>query len=371
LLVDDSTAERAPLLEVNDLVTSFDVGPHARVRAVDGVSLRVPARSTVGIVGESGCGKSVTALSILRLIPSPPGRIESGRIRLGSHDLLGLSERELRAVRGKRIAMIFQEPMTSLNPVYTVGAQLIETLRLRRPVLEPDDASDALPARLTRRQAKERAVELLRAVGIASADQRVDDYPHQLSGGMRQRVMIAMALACSPSLLIADEPTTALDVTVQAQILELLQDLQEKRGMSILLITHDLGVVAQFVQWMYVMYAGKVVESGPTREVFTSPAHPYTEALLASRRALEMHDARDVSGSASDFGGDSRRARHALPVIAGVVPSLLQLPAGCRFQDRCAWVTSECRVREPMLGPVREGVSHEVACFVHASGGRR
>jgi oligopeptide/dipeptide ABC transporter ATP-binding protein len=310
------------LLAVRNLVTSFKTDAGV-VRAVDGVSFDVPKGSTVGIVGESGCGKSVTSLSIMRLIPSPPGQIESGEILFNGQDVLKLGEREMRSMRGHKISMIFQEPMTSLNPVYTVGSQIIEVVRLHQ--------------RVSRSEAKKRAVEMLHLVGIASPETRVDSYPHQLSGGMRQRVMIAMALACEPELLIADEPTTALDVTIQAQILDLLRRLQEKMNMSVILITHDLGIVAEFAQSMVVMYAGRVVEQGPVAEIFAHPKHPYTEGLLRSIPPLGKSRAE----------GSGRPAR--LPTIKGILPDLSKLPKGCRFEDRCSYTQDRCRESEPEL----------------------
>jgi peptide/nickel transport system ATP-binding protein len=324
----------APLLRVKDLVTSFRTRD-GTLRAVDEVSFDVPEGATVGIVGESGCGKSVTALSILRLIPYPQGQIERGVIELRGKDLLRLSEREMQQVRGNEISMIFQEPMTSLNPVYTVGAQIVEAIRLHR------DAS--------RREARERALEMLRLVGIPAPDTNIDAYPHELSGGMRQRVMIAMALACEPSLLIADEPTTALDVTIQAQILQLLGSLREKLHMSVLLITHDLGVVAEVASLIVVMYAGRVVETAPATKIFEHPRHPYTRGLLRSLPAF---------GAPREAG---RRAR--LPVIEGIVPDLSALPPGCRFADRCPMVIPDCRKAEPALEPVRGDASQLARCI--------
>ncbi|WP_394848747.1 ABC transporter ATP-binding protein [Pendulispora brunnea] len=316
-----------PLLRVRDLVTSFRT-EHGAVRAVDGVSFDIGPGQTVGVVGESGCGKSVTALSLLRLIPSPPGTIESGSIELRGMDLLRLTEREMRDVRGNEISMVFQEPMTSLNPVYTVGAQIVEAILLHQKV--------------SRREAYDRTRELLRHVGISSPDTNVDAYPHQLSGGMRQRVMIAMALACRPALLIADEPTTALDVTIQAQILELIHQLQGELGMSILLITHDLGVIAEYTEHVIVMYAGRIVESGPVRQVLGRPRHPYTHGLMAS-----------VPRLAARKGPRDKQARLArLPTIEGMVPDLRHLPSGCRFADRCKLVIDACREKEPELLPV-------------------
>ncbi|HMA97410.1 MAG TPA: ABC transporter ATP-binding protein [Polyangiaceae bacterium] len=304
-----------PLLEIQNLVAAFTSGGQ-RVAAADDISLWIRRGETLALVGESGCGKSVTALSILRLLPTPPARIERGKILYDGVDLLRLDEPSMRRIRGDRIAMIFQEPMTSLNPVFTVGFQLVEALRLHRSV--------------SKRAARERAVELLDLVGIPAPDERISDYPHQLSGGMRQRVMIAMALSCDPQLLIADEPTTALDVTVQAQILALLQQLQAQRSMGILFITHDLGIVAEFAHQVAVMYAGRVVEQCSVKQLFENPAHPYTRGLLASVPARVIARA----------GGAAPRR---LPTIRGVVPSLAQLPPGCRFRDRCDH--SEC------LGP--------------------
>ena len=299
-----------PLLRVRDLVTSFRTD-RGTLRAVDQVSFDVPRASTVALVGESGCGKSVTALSILRLVARPPGRIESGQIELEGRDLLQLPERAMQAVRGNHVSMIFQEPMTSLNPVYTVGWQIMEAIRLHQ--------------KKSRRDARARAVELLGLVGIPGPDTQVDAYPHQLSGGQRQRVMIAMALACEPKLLVADEPTTALDVTIQAQILELLRGLQERLSMSILLITHDLGVVAENAQHVVVMYAGQVVENAPVRDLFARPMHPYTHGLLESVPRAKP------------------AANRRLRTIEGMVPDLRDLAAGCRFADRCP--ATGCRWR--------------------------
>ncbi|HEY2514463.1 MAG TPA: ABC transporter ATP-binding protein [Polyangiaceae bacterium] len=318
----------APLLSVRDLVTSFATGfgtGRRAVRAVDGVSFDVAEGTTVGLVGESGCGKSVTSLSILRLVPDPPGRIESGAITFRGRDLLALPEREMRAVRGDQISMIFQEPMTSLNPVYTVGSQIVEAIRLHRKV--------------SRGEAHERAVHMLRQVGIPSPEESARSYPHELSGGMRQRVMIAMALSCDPSLLIADEPTTALDVTIQAQILELLRRLQSELGMSVLLITHDLGIVAEYARHVLVMYAGKIVESAPVVDLFGRPRHPYTLGLLES-----------APRAGARFRARGERVR--LPTIEGMVPDLAHLPPGCRFQDRCPMAIDRCRAEEPELLPM-------------------
>ncbi len=318
------------LLEVDDLVVEFTT-EEGTVRAVDGVSLKVPRGKTLAVVGESGCGKSVTALSLLRLIPSPPGRIVRGVIRYDGRDLLKLKEAEMRKLRGNRISMIFQEPMTSLNPVFTVGDQIGEAVRLHQG--------------LDRSAAEKSAIEMLGLVGIPAPEERVRVYPHELSGGMRQRVMIAMALACKPDLLIADEPTTALDVTIQAQIMDLMQALQDELGMSIILITHDLGVVAESCDQVQVMYAGRVVETAPTRELFRAPQHPYTLGLLRSVPGWKEPGAED-----KPLIGDDGRPR--LRTIPGMVPSLDNLPEGCRFQDRCDRVTDACRSGEVPLKPV-------------------
>ncbi|MBL8604215.1 MAG: ABC transporter ATP-binding protein [Myxococcales bacterium] len=304
------------LLSVSSLVTEFHTDSGV-LRAVDEVSFAIPAGGTLGVVGESGCGKSVTSLSILRLL-QPPGRVVSGQIRFNGRDLLALSEREMRSVRGAEIAMIFQEPMSSLNPVYTVGQQIEEALIVHR--------------RRDRRTARARAIELLALVGIPSPGERVDAFPHQLSGGMRQRVMIAMALACEPKLLIADEPTTALDVTIQAQILELLGRLRRELDMAVMLITHDLGVVAEFADDVVVMYAGRVVEKGPVEALFRDPRHPYTRGLLRSVPSY----------------GENLAARR-LPTIGGVVPDLRTLGRGCRFHSRCEVAFARCAEAEPSL----------------------
>src|SRR3989449_6940794 len=287
-----------PLLEVRDLRTSFFL-EGGEARAVDGVSFALDAGRVLGLVGESGCGKSVTALSLMRLVP-PPGRIVGGQVRFDGRDLLLLPERDMRAVRGAGLAMIFQEPMTSLNPVFTVGSQIAEAVRLHRAV--------------SRREAWERAVTLLAEVGIADPARRARDYPHQLSGGMRQRIMIAMAISCEPRVLIADEPTTALDVTIQAEILDLLRALRERRGMAVLLITHDLGVVAEQADEVAIMYAGRIVERAATLDIFERPLHPYTQALLHSMPSL----------------GDRHERLEAIP---GQIPDLLYLPSGCAFRD--------------------------------------
>ena len=308
------------LLEVKNLMTQFPTRA-GLVRAVDGVSFHVDEGELLGLVGESGCGKSITALSVMRLVGAP-GRIAGGEILFAGENLLAASEERLRAIRGDDIAMIFQDPMTSLNPVYTVGEQIAEALRLHR--------------QMNRKQAREAAVEAMREVSIPDPGRRADDYPHQLSGGMRQRVMIAMALACDPRLLIADEPTTALDVTIQAQILELLNRLQEELGMAIILITHDLGVVAETCDRVIVMYAGQVFEEGPVDDVFRNPQNPYTEGLLLSIPRL---------------GTKTNR----LAVIPGVVPSPLDWPTGCRFHARCPYGWEKTEREEPPLFELAPG----------------
>jgi oligopeptide/dipeptide ABC transporter ATP-binding protein len=324
-----------PLLSVRDLRTYFHTAAGI-ARAVDGVSFDVQPHETVGIVGESGCGKSVTSLSILRLIDRP-GRIEPGsRIEFEGRDLLAASESEIRSIRGNRISMIFQEPMTSLNPVFTVGDQIAEVARVH--------------TRATRREAWERAVEMLQTVGIPAPEQRAREYPHQLSGGMRQRVMIAMALMLSPALLIADEPTTALDVTIQAQILELLAEMQARVGMSILLITHDLGVIAEVATRVIVMYAGEVVEESPVGELFYAAHHPYTEGLLAAMPRV-----------------GERRER--LAVIPGAVPPPTRWPTGCRFHDRCPYAWERCATEHPPLYQIGNG--HVSRCHLAEEPERR
>jgi len=324
-----------PLLSVRDLVTTFRTD-RSSVRAVDGVSFDIPLGATVGLVGESGCGKSVTSLSILRLVPDPPGRIDSGTITFRDRDLLALSEREMRGVRGDQISMIFQEPMTSLNPVYTVGSQIVEAIRLHRSV--------------SRSAAHDRAVQMLKLVGIPGAEDMSRAYPHELSGGMRQRVMIAMALSCEPKRLIADEPTTALDVTIQAQILELLRKLQSEMGMSVLLITHDLGIVAEYASQVLVMYAGKIVESAPVDDLFARPRHPYTLGLVES-----VPKPRGEAASEPPGPGGKAKKRVRLRAIEGMVPDLAHLPPGCRFQDRCPMMIDKCASEEPELIPLDGG----------------
>jgi peptide/nickel transport system ATP-binding protein len=321
-----------PLLAIEDLRTHFFTRDGV-VRAVDGVSYTVNAGETLAVVGESGCGKSVTALSILRLVPSPPGRIVGGAIRFEGRDLLQLSEGEMRRIRGNDISMIFQEPMTSLNPVLTVARQIGETLTLHQG--------------LSGRDAERRAVEMLRLVRIPEPQRRARQYPHELSGGMRQRVMIAMALACNPKLLIADEPTTALDVTIQAQILDLMRELKARLGAAIILITHDLGVVAEMAERVVVMYAGRKVEEAPVRELFRRPRHPYTLGLLASVPRL----------GATHGRADAPR----LAEIPGVVPSLREPIVGCAFAPRCTYATERCRREAPPLEA--KAPAHLAACF--------
>jgi oligopeptide/dipeptide ABC transporter ATP-binding protein len=318
----------AALLSVRGLTTMFPMRGRA-VAVVDGVDLDVWPGEVLGIVGESGSGKSVTALSILRLV-AWPGRVAAGSIRFEGQDLQAASEADMRGIRGSRISMIFQEPMASLNPVFSVGDQIVETLRHH--------------LKLDRRAARAEAIQLLQLVEIPHAERRIEEYPHQLSGGMRQRVMIAIALACKPKLLIADEPTTALDVTIQAQILDLLRGLQKDLGMAVMLITHDLGVVAEFAHRAMVMYAGRVVEEAGVRGVFKSPAHPYTEGLLASIPAMEG-------------------ARGRLPAIEGTVPQPAELPPGCRFAPRCKHAQPACDRSVPALAAVGEG--HRAACIRH------
>ncbi|HEY1960376.1 MAG TPA: ABC transporter ATP-binding protein [Polyangiaceae bacterium] len=317
------------LLRVTDLVTSFRTDEGV-LRAVDEASFELDAGATLGIVGESGCGKSVTALSIMRLLPEPAGWVERGAIELEGKNLLAIPEREMQSLRGNAVSMIFQEPMTSLNPVYTVGAQIVEAIRMHQ--------------KKSRSEARAHAIEMLKLVGIPSPESNIDAYPHQLSGGMRQRVMIAMALACRPKLLIADEPTTALDVTIQAQILELLKKLQAQLGMAVILITHDLGVIAEYAKDVVVMYAGRVVERATVKEIFERPLHPYTRGLLGSIPVPKR--------------GEERKR---LPTIEGVVPDLRDLPPGCRFADRCPMVIEDCRKAEPALREIEPG--HLVRCI--------
>jgi peptide/nickel transport system ATP-binding protein len=317
----------APLLRINNLRTSFFTSD-GEVRAVDGVTFDIEAGETIGLVGESGCGKSVTALSIVRLLAKGTGRIVGGEMLYRGKDLARLPEEEMRRIRGNEISMIFQEPMTSLNPVMTIGDQIAETVRLHQGA--------------SRRDARERAIEMLRLVKVADARKRMASYPHELSGGQRQRVMIAMALACTPKLLIADEPTTALDVTIQAQILELIGELQQQLGMAVLLITHDLGVVAERAAEVAVMYAGKIVERAKPEIIFSRPLHPYTIGLLNS-----------MPGRAAP--------KTRLKAIPGMVPNPLDWPTGCHFRDRCARADAACANAQPPLIEI-EG-RHDVACF--------
>jgi len=320
------------LLGIENLQTHFVVRG-LTARAVDDVSLTIRAGETLGLVGESGCGKSVTAHSIIRLIPEPPGRIVGGRILFEGQDLLTLSEAQMRRIRGNRISMIFQEPMTSLNPVFSVGDQVGEVVRLHQ--------------RLSRSDTTARVLEMFKLVGIPAPESRLEDYPHQMSGGMRQRVMIAMALACNPRLMIADEPTTALDVTIQAQILDLMNKLKQETGAAILFITHDLGVIAEMAQHVAVMYAGKVVEYSDVKSIFGRPQHPYTVGLLKSIPVLGKK------------ASDGR-----LSTIRGVVPSLFNLPAGCLFSDRCPDMFDACRQTKPGMYAV--GVNHIARCLKYA-----
>ncbi|MGE0423413.1 MAG: ABC transporter ATP-binding protein [Reyranellaceae bacterium] len=326
-------APERTVLQVEDLQTHFFTAI-GQVRAVDGVSYALKAGETLGVVGESGCGKSVTALSILRLVANPPGRIVGGAVRFEGRNLLELSDAEMERIRGNEISMIFQEPMTSLNPLYTVGKQIAEAVALHQG--------------LSRKDAWDRAVEMLRRVSIPEPEKRAHAYPHQMSGGMRQRVMIAMALSCNPKVLIADEPTTALDVTIQAQILDLMRELQETTGTAIILITHDMGVVAENADRVVVMYAGRKVEEAPAAELFDNPGHPYTRGLLGSIPQL------DVAASRSG-------PRPRLNEIKGMVPSLFRLPPGCSFAPRCAFATEQCTRVVPSLDEHRPG--HFVACW--------
>jgi peptide/nickel transport system ATP-binding protein len=321
-----------PLLEIRGLKTHFKTDD-GMVRAVDGVDLHIDRGETLGVVGESGCGKTVTAMTVLKLIQMPPGRIVEGQIFWQGRDLVPLPPDEMRKIRSKEIAIVFQEPMTSLNPVYTVGQQIAEVIRLHEG--------------LTRRQALERAVEMLRLVNIPTPERRVHDYPHQFSGGMRQRVMIAMALSCNPRLLIADEPTTALDVTIQAQILDLLSEMKSRLGMAIMLITHAMGVVAETTQRVVVMYAGKVVEEAPVDRLFARPLHPYTQGLIRSIPRIDRNAG----------------ARQRLEAIGGGVPNLIDPPPGCRFAPRCRHAMPDCTKAMPALREVEAG--HKAACILY------
>ena len=324
--------QASPILSIRDLCVSFRTG-EGRAAAVDRVSYDIRSGETLGVVGESGCGKSVTALSILRLIPSPPGEIEAGVIEFDGRDLLGLDERALYEVRGSKIAMIFQEPMTSLNPVLTIGRQLTETL--------------VYHLGMSAQAARARVIEMLRLVHIPEPDTRLKQYPHELSGGMRQRVMIAMALSCEPRLLIADEPTTALDVTIQAQILDLMEEIKEQLGTAIILITHDLGVVAEMADRVIVMYAGRVVEEAPVTALFDGPKHPYTQGLLGALPRLDRLSAEGHEGRLTE--------------MPGLVPSIYAKRIGCAFAPRCPLATSRCREAEPALEVITG--EHSAACW--------
>ena len=319
------------ILQVANLVTAFDT-ESGRIRAVDDVSFEIKKQQTLGIVGESGCGKSVTALSIMRLLPKPVGMIESGQIVFNGSDLVRIPADEMHKIRGKRISMVFQEPMTSLNPVHRIGKQLGEVYRLHFAQMSDDEV-------------RQQSLALLQKVGIPEPDQRLAEYPHQISGGMRQRVMIALALACKPDILIADEPTTALDVTIQAQILDLMQNLQSETGMAVMFITHDLGVIAETCEDVVVMYAGKVAETASAVELFKNPKHPYTQGLLDSIPRLET----------------PRKTK--LNIIKGIVPSLYEIPSGCRFRNRCPNTMDICAGDPPPM--VSLGPNHFAACYLY------
>lgn len=322
--------QNSTLLQVKNLKTYFFTSDGV-VKAVDDISLEVAQGEVIGLVGESGCGKSVTALSILRLIPEPPGKIVEGEILFNGKNLLALSPDEMRKIRGNDISMIFQEPMTSLNPVFTIGAQIAEAIQLHQ--------------KLNKKQALNKTVEMLQLVGIPSPDKRVKEYPHELSGGMKQRAMIAMALSCNPKILIADEPTTALDVTIQAQILDLMLKMKDEFKASIVLITHDLGVIAEMAQKVVVMYAGKIMEQAEVNEIFENPLNPYTQGLLDSLPKMETAH------------------KQKLNTIPGIVPGLYNLPQGCKFSPRCRYVKEQCRQSEPALVEVKDG--HWSRCWLH------
>lgn len=329
------TVSNQPLLKVENLTVEFKTDKGI-TRAINGISFDVMPGETLAIVGESGCGKSVSSLAVMGLIPSPPGNIVDGHIEFEGKDLLSCSEKEYRNIRGNEISMIFQEPMTALNPVLKIKTQMIDVIRNHN--------------KISKKQALERAIEMLRKVGIPSPEKRVHVYPHELSGGMRQRVMIAMALSCSPKLLLADEPTTALDVTIQAQVMRELVRLKEEMNMSVILVTHDLGVVAESCQRVVVMYCGEIVEQGPVETIFSAPQHPYTKGLLQSIPVVR----------------EKKVAR--LPTIDGVVPDLFNLPAGCRFADRCPKASERCHQSSPTLQEVpnnlpKAPLGHQVACF--------
>ncbi|WP_445489717.1 ABC transporter ATP-binding protein [Niallia sp. 03133] len=328
---------QTPVLEVKELKTSFFSSDGGEVAAVDNVSFSINKGEVLGIVGESGCGKSVTSLSIMQLVPQPHGKIVGGEIKLDGKELANASENEMRKIRGNELSMIFQEPMTSLNPLFTIGSQMKEAITLHN--------------KIGKKQAFQKGVEMLKLVGLPRAEQLMKEYPHQLSGGMRQRVMIAMALSCQPKLLIADEPTTALDVTIQAQILSLMKDLNGKLGTAIIMITHDLGVVAELCQRVIVMYAGKVVEEAPVREIFKNPKHPYTIGLLRSVP-------------------DVRNKQDKLYSISGSVPKPGSIKTGCAFADRCEFVHERCRADDPLLYKIGTQ-QHTVRCFLQEPGGVR
>ncbi|CAM3962774.1 Oligopeptide transport ATP-binding protein OppD [Vibrio aerogenes CECT 7868] len=329
----DSVSQQ-PLLKVDNLTVEFNTDKGI-ARAINGVSFEVMPGETVAIVGESGCGKSVSSLAVMGLVPSPPGKIVDGSIQFQGRELIGMSEKEYRKIRGNDISMIFQEPMTALNPVLKISTQMIDVIRNHNQV--------------SKKEAKNRAVEMLRMVGIPSPEKRVDEYPHQLSGGMRQRVMIAMALSCHPALLLADEPTTALDVTIQAQVMHEMLRLKQELDMAVVLVTHDLGVVAESCQRVVVMYCGEVIEQGTVEEIFANPKHPYTKGLLESIPVVR----------------DKKVPR--LPTIEGMVPDLFSLPKGCRFADRCGIASSDCHQSSPVLRDVQKNgqliPGHKVACF--------
>ena len=338
---------KEPLLVVNNLTVDFTT-EKGTARAIDGISFEIMPGETLAIVGESGCGKSVSSLSIMGLVPSPPGNIVDGSIQFKGRELVGLSEKEYRTIRGSDISMIFQEPMTALNPVLKISTQMVDVIRLHNNV--------------SKAEAKAQAIEMLKTVGIPSPETRINEYPHQLSGGMRQRVMIAMALSCNPDLLLADEPTTALDVTIQAQVMREMTRLQKELGMAMVLVTHDLGVVAQSCQRVIVMYCGQIIEQGPVQEIFANPQHPYTQGLLKSIPVVR----------------EEKIPR--LPTIQGMVPDLFSIPKGCRFSDRCNISEQKCKNSQPVLSSLTvpdEAVnnialsntsSHQVACF-NATGG--
>jgi len=319
-----------PILQVENLVTEFST-PSGTLRAVEGVNFQVEKGKVLGIVGESGCGKSVTALSVMRLLPVPFGKVKEGKILFKGENLLTLPEKEMQKIRGKHISMVFQEPMTSLNPVFTIGNQISEMVRLH--------------LQLNRSDGKQKAIELLQRVGIPAPERRVDEYPHQLSGGMRQRVMIAMAISCHPDLIIADEPTTALDVTIQAQILVLLQELRTQIGMAMVLISHDLGVIAEVAEEVVIMYAGRIVEQAKTEDLFSTPRHPYTKGLLDSLPRF-----------------DQGKGKTRLRTITGSVPKFNDLPKGCKFSTRCQWVMDRCHTEEPDL--IKQTPQHLSRCWL-------